>query len=161
VKHKPADHPLDGKPVDHQLVVAALSAALLILTAALSAVFGSTNDRMTAAEAVTLLAGAAVSVLGILALARFPQLLNPWHHYAAVDYHHDRLIELTERVNQSPARAERFTLALRIADHMERQAEHLAASRFARAMTALPHPDQLRAEAATWRGTTNDRTRDK
>lgn len=64
---------------------------------------------------------------------------------------HDRLIELQEQFERAPDAASRAVVAERIADRIESQAEHLAASWLARRSTALPSPEGLRAAAADWR----------
>lgn len=139
------------------LVVAVVSSILLVVTAALTAITQATDELMTTVEAVTLIVTTIAAVLAIAAVGMFPKLLNPWHHYAAVSHHHDLLMGLHKCLARSPRQADQITLALRIADHLEGQARHLAASRFARALTALPHPDELVAEAATWRRTADRR----
>jgi hypothetical protein len=84
------------------------------------------------------------------------RLGDEWRHASAVIRDHDRLIELQGKFDRADLPVNRAVLAMQIAGRQESQADHLAASWLARAVTALPRPDALRDDARRWNALSDD-----
>jgi hypothetical protein len=78
------------------------------------------------------------------------RLDDEWRHARIVYRIHDRIIELQGQFDRADLPVNRAVFAMQIAGRQESQADHLAASWLARAVTALPSPDVLRDDARRW-----------